>query len=313
MSWFHGVDEAHAIMDTARRWHAPVKMWGLFSGGGDSTVMAHVLRGELDGLMYIDTGTALPGVRDHVLKTAEWLGLDVAVYEAGDAFDDMVVGTDAFWTGFDAAVAQDWWLAALHEADKWKAVQAFIKREKLKPGKGLAPQQPLGFPGPAGHRFAYTRLKERQIDALVRDTKQHRLDRVGLVTGVRKDESHRRWGTTKVPVERRGGKVWISPLINWTNPTMRQYKRIFDLPISDVSALTHRSGECNCLAYAAPGEKDMLASLWPGWVKRFERLELVCDERGIPSNRWGERPPKPGEKMTGGPLCTSCVVRQGMV
>lgn len=310
MSLWSNQREAEAVLETARRWYQPSKLFGLFSGGGDSSVTAHALRHELDGLMYIDTGTALPGVRDHVEETANWIGLPLMIYEARDAFDKMVVGWPEFWKAFEAELQADPVLSLQHDADKWSAVQEFVRREKQKPGKGVAPKQPLGFPGPAGHRFAYTRLKERQIDALVRDFKTGRRDRIGLVTGVRKDESDRRFRTTKKAIERRGGKVWIAPLMNWSNKEMAKYKRVHGIKVSDAAALTHRSGECNCLAFAAPGEKEMLASLWPKWVERFADLERECDRRGIPSNRWGERPPRPGQVMTGGPLCTSCITRQ---
>lgn len=65
----------------------------LFSGGGDSTVALHFsLANDLvDEAAFVDTGTALPGVRDHVEKVcADW-NVPLTVWEAGTAFEDMVL------------------------------------------------------------------------------------------------------------------------------------------------------------------------------------------------------------------------------
>ena len=52
---------------------------------------------------------------------------------------------------------------------------------------------------------------------------------------------------------------------------MRRYRGELELPQSDVAALMHRSGECNCGSYANPDEREMLASLWPRWFERTIR------------------------------------------
>ena len=43
----------------------------------------------------------------------------------------------------------------------------------------------FGFPGPAQHTIMFSRLKERQIRKLLKHLKSHRLENIGLVTGVR--------------------------------------------------------------------------------------------------------------------------------
>lgn len=281
--------------------------WCLFSGGHDSTVVAHRCAGLYDGLAHIDTGTALPGVRDFVEAYAAALGRPLVVLEAGDAFRRMVLGTDAWWTAY-----RSW---AVSVELPWRSAQArraFNDAERRKAGRGLAPQMPMGLLGPAGHSFAYQRLKERQLDALVRDTRRERgarrlRERVALLSGVRVDESQRRKMTTAAvgAYERRGNTVWVNPLYQWSNVAMREYRREHDLPESDVAALLHRSGECNCGAFATPGEREQLRSLWPEWWwSTIAPLEEACEALGLPS-RWGERPA--GAKVTrGGRLCASC-------
>jgi asparagine synthetase B (glutamine-hydrolysing) len=52
--------------------HRPVAVWCLFSGGNDSTVLAHRCREHYQGLAFVDTGTAVPGVAEFVREYAEW-------------------------------------------------------------------------------------------------------------------------------------------------------------------------------------------------------------------------------------------------
>src|SRR4051812_18700950 len=114
------------IIESAERENpAPVIVrFCLFSGGGDSTVLAHRLRGQYDALLHVDTGTALPGVRDHVERVARELGEPLVIYEADDAYERMVLGTPG---------------------------------HRLK-GERVA----WGMPGPGFHRLPYARLKDRQ-------------------------------------------------------------------------------------------------------------------------------------------------------
>jgi 3'-phosphoadenosine 5'-phosphosulfate sulfotransferase (PAPS reductase)/FAD synthetase len=249
------------LVERAKREHPPVAAFCLFSGGNDSAVLAHRMRGQYDALVFIDTGTALPGVRDHAQRVADWLGEELIIYDAGDAFEQIV----------------------LH-----------------KPG--------IGFPGPAQHRIAYARLKDRSVEALVRAHKRERMDRVLLLTGVRRAESQRRMGDRK-PLARRFAQVWANPLTDWTNAETAAYRREHGLPESDVAALIHRSGECNCGCFAAPGEREMLADLFPEWWARIEDLERRAEAAGKRYCRWGGRP---GPATDAGPLCSDCELRLEM-
>lgn len=265
--------EPEGVIEEAHDLHGPfVAKVCLFSGGHDSTVVAHRCRDWYDELAFIDTGTAVPGVREFVDEFAGWLGKPLRVLEAGDAYRLMVLGGGA------------------------------------RPSDGK-PHVGFGFPGPAQHGRAYTRLKERQLEQLKRDLKRGhpRNSRVLFLTGVRRAESARR--AKRMHVTRIGGTVFCNPLIDWTAVDMRRYRAEHALPESDVAALIHRSGECNCGCYAQPGEREMMQSLWPEWFDRvIGSLEREAEARGIPACRWGEAPP--GEMSDGGPLCASCDFRQ---
>jgi 3'-phosphoadenosine 5'-phosphosulfate sulfotransferase (PAPS reductase)/FAD synthetase len=240
--------------------HNPGKVFALFSGGNDSSVLtswARITIGQkLDAAVYIDTGTALPGVRDFVEAFCANRYLPLVVLEAGDAYQRMV--------------------------KRW------------------------GVPGPGAHRYPYVWLKERQLDRLIREHKQHHRDRIMLLTGVRRAESIRRMGTVE-SVKRDGCTVWVAPLLDWTHHDMRAYREHHQLEQSNVAALIHRSGECNCGAFADDGEREMLRSLYPDWWQEIiGRAEDAARARGL-HDRWGERPPgvTPATDRAGR-LCASC-------
>jgi 3'-phosphoadenosine 5'-phosphosulfate sulfotransferase (PAPS reductase)/FAD synthetase len=57
---FPGIDPDELIVG-AKRDHKPVGTVCLFSGGNDSSVLAHRCHEHYSALAFIDTGTALPG------------------------------------------------------------------------------------------------------------------------------------------------------------------------------------------------------------------------------------------------------------
>lgn len=271
--------QRHAPEEIVRRAveeHAPViTRFCLLSGGNDSTVLAHRMRGHYDALLHVDTGTALPGVREHAERLAHELRQLLLVYEAGGAYRRMVVGDPS------------------HR----------LKSERI----------PWGLPGPGFHKLPYARLKDRQFEAAVSDEKRkrglfRRRANVMLLSGVRTDESDRRMVNAAGEINKRGSQLWVSPLVDWTNEEMRAYRDEHGLPQSDVAALLHRSGECNCGAFKSPGEREMLESLWPEWfAKTIGALEAEAAKLGVPC-RWGERPAgwcRPGDEEAG-PACAGC-------
>lgn len=253
--------------------YTPVRTFCLFSGGHDSTVLAHRMRDSYDELAFIDTGTALPGVRDFIEAFADTLAKPLRILEGGDAFRVLVVG--------------GWWRGRFWE--------------------------PQGFPGPAAHNVAYQRLKKYQVEALVRDAKIEfaggaRMARIGLLTGTRRHESARRARTQTAPFRKEKAQVWINPLIDWTDEQMRAYRAEHRLPESDVAALIHRSGECNCGCFAAPGERQDLRSLWPHWFNEtIAPLEQQARDLGLPGCVWGQRPHE--QPAPAGPMCSDCQLR----
>lgn len=230
--------------------YAPVGRLLMFSGGNDSTVLAHRMRDSYDFLFHMDTGTSIDegprfSVRQFVQDFAQWVDKPLLVYSPGpdDTYESLV----------------------------------------LKHG---------GFPGPAGHGRAYTRLKERQIEDALRHFKrgQHRLSTVMFLSGKRRAESGRRKRTT-LGIEKREGssQLYANPLIDWTTQDMRAYRLEREIPESPVAAMLHRSGECNCGAFAkASEERGMIEDLAPrSFTDPIRRLERLVEQQGDRWCRWG--------------------------
>ena len=90
-----------------------------------------------------------------------------------------------------------------------------------------------------------TWLKQRQVRRLVAEHKQHRHDRIVLVTGIRLQESERRMAAAiSVPVRRSGAQVWVSPILVWSKRECHDYIRHRGSSATQVVDLLHRSGEC---------------------------------------------------------------------
>jgi 3'-phosphoadenosine 5'-phosphosulfate sulfotransferase (PAPS reductase)/FAD synthetase len=217
-----------------------------------------------------------------------------------------------------------WWarFIAHHEREPTLTIAQLIARDTARYGRasgGALGQVPHGFPGPGAHGRAYNRLKERQIMALLRESKQGHSSRarVLFLSGIRRAESRRR--SKREAINRLPGKsaVFVNPLIDWTGEDMRGYRREHDLPESPASALLHRSGECNCGAFAkADEERPMLQALYPDFFASvIESLEREAQAAGVRWCRWGGYDVdgnRAGETSRERPglLCESCEARQ---
>jgi 3'-phosphoadenosine 5'-phosphosulfate sulfotransferase (PAPS reductase)/FAD synthetase len=304
----HAPDE---LITTAKSEHRPVAAWCLFSGGNDSTVLAHRCREHYDGLAWIDTGTAVPGVAEFVHEYAEWVGKPLRVLHAGDAFRRMVIGDLVWWARFIVA----------HDREPGLSIEELIARDTRRYGRasgGELGQVPHGFPGPGAHGRAYNRLKERQIMTLLRESKQGhpRSARVLFLSGIRRAESRRRSKREAINRLARTSAVFVNPLIDWTGEQMRSYRAEHQIPESPAAALLHRSGECNCGAFAkAEEERAMLKALYPEFFREIEVLEEEAKAAGVRWCRWGgydAEGNRAGEvsRERPGLLCESCESRQ---
>jgi 3'-phosphoadenosine 5'-phosphosulfate sulfotransferase (PAPS reductase)/FAD synthetase len=86
------VTEARTLLDEAIREHDPVAIWVAFSGGKDSTVLAHIAMQDerVEGCLLIDTGVALQEAHDHARAVCDQYGWPLHIERTNQSYDDAV-------------------------------------------------------------------------------------------------------------------------------------------------------------------------------------------------------------------------------
>lgn len=170
-----------------------------------------------------------------------------------------------------------------------------------------------GFPhGVQGHNSMLYYLKQQPLHRWLRGISAAR---IGLVSGIRKQESLRRARSSIAkPVHRKGRQVWISPILDWSKMDCNRFMETRRLTRNTVVDLLHRSGECLCGALARPDEIHDIARWFPDTARRINDLEHECEARGFVASVWAGkdagRIPDGQQQMFSkadlAPLCTSC-------
>ncbi len=162
--------------------------------------------------------------------------------------------------------------------------------------------------GPKAHNTMYYWLKQRQVRRLVREHKQGPKDRIGLVTGIRKEESERRMASVMaVPVHRIGAQVWINPILDWTRINCNAFMLDEDLERNPVVDLLHRSGECLCGALAHRSEIKDIEGWFPETAQEIREYETLARENGHLEDVWAGRLTVNRQQMRfDHPLCIGC-------
>ncbi|MER5608312.1 phosphoadenosine phosphosulfate reductase family protein [Micromonospora tulbaghiae] len=304
------IERAHAILDVVlsgttvprrtrngeiigeRKLDPPERAFTLFSGGGDSSILAHLMRERTDGLVHIRTGIAIPETWDYVQAVAADWAVTLHAIHPEVTYQDLVLG-----------------------------------RVTVKSGRGKrAAGEPVwkGFPGPAGHYLMYQRLKESALAAFRNSITggRGRGGQIVYVGGMRWAESDRRFANAE-EYDQWGSVVWCSPLVWWTNSHMAEYRARYlcndnhehafgrlcrpgTLPLSPVSEKLHMSGDCLCGAFAKPGELSEIEFWYPDTAAQIHALMDLAKAEGIERCVWGAGK-QPGEKASKvGRLCRNC-------
>jgi 3'-phosphoadenosine 5'-phosphosulfate sulfotransferase (PAPS reductase)/FAD synthetase len=245
----------------------------LFSGGNDSTTLAHLFRGRATHTLHANTTIGIEDTRQFVRDTSIAWGLPLIEVTADDTYEDLVLGRVK---------------TKKHGEDVW----------------------PGGFPGPGAHNVMYQRLKERALDKArhqlgIAGSKKRA---AVFIAGRRRQESERRKDIKLYETD--GTVIWVSPICMWTKPDLNTYRLIHhDVPRNAVSDTLHMSGECLCGAYAHPGELDEIGDWYPEVRAEIEALEAKARAAGIPEPwcRWGHGQGLPTKGA--GRLCSACDVR----
>lgn len=172
-----------------------------------------------------------------------------------------------------------------------------------------------GFPGPAMHWKMYQRLKERCLEAVMREHGERRRKLV-FVSGRRAQESVRRMANCKEAIEM-GPKpstraIWCNPIIAWNGCDKNRHIAAHDLPRNPVVELMCMSGECLCGAFAQPNELDEIRLFYPRAAAEIDRIADKVRAAGKHCV-WGTRPPTDDPNQTEfpfGPMCHSCAAKR---
>lgn len=141
------------------------------------------------------------------------------------------------------------------------------------------------FPGPAVHMLMYIQLKQHALRNLARRYD----DKPVFITGVRRDESERRF--KNVDKEKEGSSwIWKANINDFTKRDVETYIDEHNLQRSPVKQKYHHSGECLCGAYGNRTEElTLLEAHFPETAERIKDLESkVQEEHGAddPRSYW---------------------------
>ena len=163
-----------------------------------------------------------------------------------------------------------------------------------------------GFPSANLHYLMYNRLKQRALREVRNQfIKKNRSEVIQYYTGVRYSESTRRKKTTD-DIMKEGSVVWVAPIAHWSNENIAAYRKRYNLPMNEVSANLHMSGECLCGSFAKKGELDQIKFFYPDTAKYIESLQERVRDAGIERCVWGDNGKKKKKVKESGILCTSC-------
>ena len=151
-----------------------------------------------------------------------------------------------------------------------------------------------GFPGPGMHGVFMNYLKGRGVRLF---KKAH--PNWVLASGVRSDESRRRFRNTKEWGSFENVKIW-APLYDWTTPRVWEYVNSLGFKRSPAYAILCISGDCLCGAYADKLEREAIRAAYPELNARLEWLEARTDKP------WGWGSNQRIIRQIKSPLCVDC-------
>ena len=109
---------------------------------------------------------------------------------------------------------------------------------------------------------------------------------------------------TSDPMQREGARVWVAPIINWSEEQKVVYQTDNRIPRNPVKPYLGISGECLCGAFAKPGEREKIEKHYPQAFAEIVECERVAALNCQPC-AWGKRPPKKQN------LCQNCTRKNG--
>lgn len=230
---------------------------GLFSGGNDSTVLSHLLRGRVTHYAHANTQVGAEPTRQFVRDTCAAWGIPLLEEKPpGWSYEDLVLR-------------------------RARSVASWARYDYIWPG---------GFPGSQAHSVFFGHIKDRALQLIkCRFNDSPRNQRLIYLNGRRMEESRKRAQLGKKlgnqPWQVVGSEIRVSPLLKWTKLDLNEYRRRFpDVPRNEIADLMHMSMECACGSKAHEGEMGEIETWLPSlaeWLHELEwrlaRLDLDID------------------------------------
>jgi 3'-phosphoadenosine 5'-phosphosulfate sulfotransferase (PAPS reductase)/FAD synthetase len=241
---------------------------GLFSGGNDSTVLAHMIRERVTHYAHANTQVGAEPTRQFVRDTCAAWGLPLL---------ERMPGFGASGYTYEELVLR-----------RCPTITPRAKYDHMWPG---------GFPGQGGHRTFFGHLKERALRQIRHELIDHpQAQRIIFMDGRRAEESanRKRFARTRdgQPWAMQGTEINVSPMLRWTKLDLNEYRRRFpEVPRNETADLMHMSMECACGCYSHEGEIGEIETWLPelaeylhGLEWRLRRLDLDIDPKTL---AWG--------------------------
>lgn len=253
----------------------------LFSGGTDSTTLAHLFRRDVDYFAHANTTIGIEETRDFVRNVAEEWGVPLLERMAPREQDRY--RAQVLRDGFPGPA----WHARMFTRLKERALEQ-IQRELVS--------------NPRKERVVFIAGRRRTESA--RRKRVPAMERKGSRVYA---SPFINWTKLDLNTYRLMHRVV-------TDTGRCAHCGCTGVPQNKASGLIHMSGECLCGAFAAPGEREEIDAWFPTALDEVRELEaLIADRIDIPEHRktwgWGADPAKKaldGAPSKSGLLCSSC-------
>lgn len=152
-----------------------------------------------------------------------------------------------------------------------------------------------GFPGKTktAHKWMYRYLKDHTIQSIVSSIKQRKWRPIVIISGARRHESIRRFGTSK-DITVQNGVIWVNIINEWTDSECHAFSvdNKIDSQRSIISQIMGISGECFCGTYAQKNELSEIKIASPSTYNKIIFIQNWLRENTNMTWGWEESPPK---------------------
>lgn len=281
------IEQADWILETAKLIHGGTHRFTatcvLFSGGNDSTVLAHLMRKHATHAIHCNTTIGIEATRQFVRDTCAAWDLPLIEEVAPTTYRELVL--DQAFPG---------------------AGHHFKMFQRLKE-RGLRQARRKLVANPRKERVLYLAGRRRQESS--RRANIPLFEREGSIVWA---SPIAMWTKPDMTTYR----MMNRDRYHTTLADAQIAEKLKGVPVNEVSDILHMSGECLCGSFSHPGELEEIEMWYPEVAAEIRALEaeVLATGKFKPERcKWGwnadERGSKAVKPPKSGPLCTSCDAR----